>query len=218
MIVPAMFTNNVPEWVSYASWPDALKEEYVYDPEAAMQLLDEAGYPAGPDGIRFSMRVQIGNTADSTLYTLIQSYLAAVGVDMQLETATDQMEIFANRTDRESTLLVTGQAGEIKEVSMASVFLVPGGPLYGFMDEESEASAEFVELFNAMSEATYIDEQAEIAQQLDTLFAEQHWQLIIAPFRSTSEFWSERVHGYTSEMMTSGHMRNFMIPRLWVVD
>ena len=43
-------------WVGYVTpydeWPENLKEEYAYNPERAEQLLDEAGYRRGADGIR----------------------------------------------------------------------------------------------------------------------------------------------------------------------
>ena len=41
-------------FVPYEEWPDDLKWQYEYDAEEAERLLDEAGYPRGGDGTRFS--------------------------------------------------------------------------------------------------------------------------------------------------------------------
>ena len=43
--------------VHYDQWPDEIKAGYRYDPEASEKLLDEAGYPRGADGIRFSTKM-----------------------------------------------------------------------------------------------------------------------------------------------------------------
>ena len=39
----------------FEEWPEEVKQYWRYDPEGAEKLLDEAGYPRGPDGIRFSL-------------------------------------------------------------------------------------------------------------------------------------------------------------------
>ena len=41
-------------FMPYEEWPDEVKQYYRYDPEAAEKLLDEAGFPRGADGTRFS--------------------------------------------------------------------------------------------------------------------------------------------------------------------
>ena len=40
-------------YIPFEEWPEEVKQYYRYDPEGAEKLLDEAGYPRGPDGIRF---------------------------------------------------------------------------------------------------------------------------------------------------------------------
>jgi peptide/nickel transport system substrate-binding protein len=63
-------------------------EPYTYDPELAEQLLDEAGYPRGDDGVRFELTLQAGqgrylNDADVVL--AICDYLSAIGVQTTCE-------------------------------------------------------------------------------------------------------------------------------------
>ena len=49
-----MFGNATgPYFLPFDEWPKELQDQYRYDPEKAEQLLDEAGYPHGADGVRF---------------------------------------------------------------------------------------------------------------------------------------------------------------------
>ncbi|MDQ3514943.1 MAG: ABC transporter substrate-binding protein [Chloroflexota bacterium] len=68
---------------------------YAYDPDRAGQLLDEAGWVMGDDGVRekdgapceFVCTVITGDQARRPEAEVVQSYLAEVGVDMQIEEA-----------------------------------------------------------------------------------------------------------------------------------
>jgi peptide/nickel transport system substrate-binding protein len=63
---------------------------YPYDPVAAGKLLDEAGYPAGSNGIRMHLTFispsagRLGVAGVLVMMQLIQHALRAVGIDMQL--------------------------------------------------------------------------------------------------------------------------------------
>ena len=69
--------------------------QYPYDPDRAGQLLDEAGWVMGDDGVRekdgapceFVCTVITGDQARRPEAEVVQSYLAEVGVDMQIEEA-----------------------------------------------------------------------------------------------------------------------------------
>lgn len=73
-----------------------------YDPALAERLLDEAGYPRGPDGTRFKLRLMI----DSVSYPwylkeseLIRDFLAEVGIVVEivaLDTAAWHERVFKN--------------------------------------------------------------------------------------------------------------------------
>ncbi len=57
-----------------------------YDPELANQLLDEAGYPKGSDGIRFPLRLTYISTfpQDVTDAEIIDQQMKDVGIDIEL--------------------------------------------------------------------------------------------------------------------------------------
>lgn len=63
--------------------------KYEYDPEKANRLLDEAGYPRGPDGIRFTLRLYhvAGDVPRERASEIIKSQLAEVGIEVEIITA-----------------------------------------------------------------------------------------------------------------------------------
>ena len=61
----------------YEEWPQELKDEYAYNPAAAKQLLADAGYPQG-----FKTNVLATADADMELLKIVQSYFAAIGIEM----------------------------------------------------------------------------------------------------------------------------------------
>ena len=73
-------------FVPYAEWPDQLQADYGYDPERAEKLLDEAGYPRGSDGVRFTTPLHTFEHAATDLeYTQAAvSYWEQIGVDVEI--------------------------------------------------------------------------------------------------------------------------------------
>lgn len=77
--------------LSWAYNPEAINEQYAFNPERARELLDEAGWLAGPDGVRakdgqrlsFSMLADAGDPVASAYVTSMQEFWNQVGVEMQ---------------------------------------------------------------------------------------------------------------------------------------
>lgn len=91
--VNAVHPGETPTWnVLPADSPGFitdLEDEYSYDPEAAKDLLAEAGYP---DGFSFEMGVSPDSQRD---LEALQSYWAAVGIDVTFKNIASTEEAFA---------------------------------------------------------------------------------------------------------------------------
>jgi peptide/nickel transport system substrate-binding protein len=76
---------------AFPEYDPALEEMYSYDPERAMQLLDEAGWKMGPDGVRvkdgerLAVTIVENKSWNDWVYVL-QANLQAVGFDAQVLT------------------------------------------------------------------------------------------------------------------------------------
>ena len=68
----------------FEEWPEEVRKGYMYDPEGAEKLLDEAGYPRGADGIRIKATEHHFEHADFDYAQLAASYWKAIGVDVEI--------------------------------------------------------------------------------------------------------------------------------------
>ena len=73
--------------LSPESWAyDGNVTTYSYDPEKARQLLDQAGYPAGKDGMR-GLRFEFKTTAEGArIGEIFQAMLQRVGIELTIRT------------------------------------------------------------------------------------------------------------------------------------
>ena len=82
-----------PQWGSYNSfdtWPEEIKQYWVYDPEGAERLLDEAGYPRGTDGVRFRTSMwQNAKRSNVGYHELQVGYWKEIGVEVELHLLED---------------------------------------------------------------------------------------------------------------------------------
>ncbi|MEX2426295.1 MAG: ABC transporter substrate-binding protein, partial [Thermomicrobiaceae bacterium] len=87
----AVGTMPVPSW---AYNPDAIERNYDYDPERARELLDEAGWVEGDDGIRerdgerfaFEIYTNAGNEVREQYVTVMQEQWREIGVECTPQT------------------------------------------------------------------------------------------------------------------------------------
>ena len=71
-------------FVPFEEWPEEVKQYYIYDPEGAEALLDEAGYPRGADGIRFKTTFEVWDFDDLGGFELFAAYWREIGVDVEV--------------------------------------------------------------------------------------------------------------------------------------
>ena len=72
----------------FEEWDEEVKQWFRYDPEAAEQLLDEAGYERGADGIRFKTTLNYGAWATLDFAEIAAAYWAEIGVEVEIDALT----------------------------------------------------------------------------------------------------------------------------------
>lgn len=137
---------------------------YAFDTARAEELLDEAGYPRGDDGTRFSLRLRpapwFAQTRDTGDY--VRQALSAVGIDVEIVTADPGGHIAAVYTDHDFDLAI-GSPVWRNDPAISTTILYQGGLPAGvpFANQYGYDSADM----NALIEAgrTTIDPEERIA-------------------------------------------------------
>ena len=80
IIGDVIFPGHVDVYTPPEEYPEHIKNIYTYNPEGAKQLLAEAGYPSG-----FKTTVDAWAGRDPGLCEIFQSYLAGVGIDVEIK-------------------------------------------------------------------------------------------------------------------------------------
>ena len=70
--------------VPFDEWPEEVQATYRYNPEEAMRLLDEAGYPAGADGFRLRVAYDHRDVIDLGFAEIVSGYWKEIGIEVEI--------------------------------------------------------------------------------------------------------------------------------------
>ena len=139
-----------------------LDEEYAYDPEAAAELLAEAGYP---DGFTFDFTISQGSQRD---LEAIQPYWAEIGVTVNLKNAASTEELF--------TVVQTQPLGGPIPFQWTNPLGNVFGALFGFANFHGAENAEIQAAAGAYGAAGDDEEaQATALQDLNRAIVDSGW-------------------------------------------
>lgn len=204
--LPTLFAEDT-GYSSRDEWDDALVSSFDYDPELAKSMLAEAGYA---DGFSFDFTyVDSGNATD--LYLLIQQYLAAVGVTMNIQAANDHASYISSITAEDGTLCGVASCAT-NSIAMIPFCYHSGGVEY-LMGGEDKLDA----LVDALSDATTMEEYVSDAKAIDKYIAEQHLTLVVGPTETMDYFVNSKVGGYHGENMYASWNCGTILARIWSI-
>ena len=197
--------------VPFEEWPEETQQYYRYDPEEAERLFDEAGYPRGEDGIRFSTIYSHYEFFDLGYYQIAMDYLRQIGIDVEIEEIT--------RAQNSEWGMNHGYPG-LRSTTWAVEYPSGVAPINSYWSQagwrpQNVSDSVFDELYENALAATTVEEQQEWARKANLRIAEQLWTIRgpIAPLFGATQPW---IKGYNGEGDIGSMQRSTVLMYLWV--
>jgi peptide/nickel transport system substrate-binding protein len=182
----------------YSQWPQALKDEYAYNPTAAKQLLAAAGYPNG-----FKTDIVADNSGDMDILQICKSYFTAVGIDMDIRGMDPTSWVnFVQIGHKNDALSMRSSAGQLSngyeylrqlnrfQTGYSVNWVMVSDPVYDAFYPKALA-------------ATNIDDIKQVLKDANEYVAVQHFciSLLVAPLYSLYQPW---LKGYAAPLTGVG--------------
>ena len=196
-----------------SEWPEEIAQYYRYDPERAEQLLDEAGYPRGEDGIRFRTHYDVWEGRPLPFFDLQIAYWRDIGVEVELRVHDGatlvpliQSRAYEGMSGRESGFFTGDPLGTLRALTYTdATWNAPGvdDPMLNALLDEAAAT-------------TDPGEHIRLVKEADLYITANHWYM-----------WSHRVPqifvfqpwivGHSGELQIGSMERGpVMMARLWI--
>jgi peptide/nickel transport system substrate-binding protein len=155
----------------YDQWPQALKDQFAYNPTAATQLLAAAGYPSG-----FTTDIVVDTAYDMNLLQIIKAEFAAININLNI-TALDLPSWNAfvqtnHKNDALATRSTSGIMGNTYEPMIAVNKFLTGN--YG-ADWAMVSDPGYDALYAQAMAATSTDSAKQIMKNVNEYVAQQHY-------------------------------------------
>ncbi len=192
----------------FEEWPEEVKQYYTYDPERAGRLLDEAGYPRGADGIRFSTTLEVWEWMDLNFFELAAQQFREIGVEVTVPTPFD-ISPRVREHEYEGMISYPSAFDANPLVLLQFVSTSEWNPT-GLQDPEMDR------LWAATQEAISLDEFKRRVREAEQYATAQHWILWggRVPHFQAHQPWVQGYNGETN--LGLGMERTAMFARLWI--
>ena len=190
-----------------------------YDPALAGQLLDEAGYPLGPDGVRVGSDGQPltlrffgrsdGDADSAKILEYVQAYFADVGVTLESSLVSTDV-IITKYGEGKYDLYEWGWGVEPDPNYMLSAFTCANrsyedeGAIYSTLSDSFYCNEEYDALWEEQSTETDSVRRAEIVRQMQQMLIDDMPYLVLYYPDQLSAYRSDRFTGFIPQPRENG--------------
>jgi peptide/nickel transport system substrate-binding protein len=197
----------------FEKWPKDLQEEYTYNPAKAKQLLAEAGYPHG-----FKTNIVADIAADLELIKIAKSYLAQVGIDMEIRPMESAALVAFVQTEQKHDQLAARSGGSLgtghEPLRQLTRFCTnsSGTPQLRVSDPVMDS------FYPRAIKATTEDEVKKILIEANEYVARQHFAIsLMNPVKySLAQPWLKGYSGQFGSTDRSPQSLSFYASRFWI--
>ena len=191
-----------------------------YDPALANQILDDAGYAMGPDGVRvgpdgkpMSYRLFVRSDSDSSVKSgeYFKSYLAAIGIDAQIKPV-DENALFEIIGRGEFDMFEWGWVVEPDPDYQLSTFTCDkrsyedGGEVYADLSDSFFCDPEYDALYAAQAEETDQAARAELVKRMQQIIYDAVPYVVTYYYDNLEAYRSDRFTGFVGQPEGSGSL------------
>ena len=191
-----------------------------YDPALANQILDDAGYPMGPDGIRvgpdgkpmkYRLFVRTDSFSSVTAGEYFKSYLAAVGIQAAIKPV-DENALFEIIGRGDFDMFEWGWVVEPDPDYQLSTFTCgkrpykDGGEIYADLSDSFYCNPKFDALYEAQSGETDLAKRAEIVKQMQQMLYDDVPYVVTWYYDNLEAYRSDRFTGFVGQPEGSGSL------------
>jgi peptide/nickel transport system substrate-binding protein len=191
-----------------------------YDPALANQILDDAGYAMGPDGVRvgpdgvpMKYRLFVRTDSDSSVKSgeYFKSYLAAIGIEAEVKPV-DENALFEIIGRGEFDLFEWGWVVEPDPDYQLSTFTCAkrsyedGGEIYADLSDSFYCDEEYDQLYAAQSEETDQTARADIVKQMQQILYDAVPYVVTYYYDNLEAYRSDRFTGFVGQPEGSGSL------------
>ena len=204
----------------FEQWPEELQYYFTYNPKAAEEILDEAGYPRGDDGIRFKTKYWNDPTKNNgqprDLEIAAAHYFSQIGVEVEFDQQPDKTAHNAMKRGLDGSANLDGMASQPWGYNAPPMLILfhhaHSKGAYNYMRLRD---AKYDGLVDSASDATTADEQERLGNEANMRLAELHpvlWYLKV-PSYAVAQPW---LRGYNGEYTLSAmRTKGSFYARLW---
>ena len=191
-----------------------------YDPALANQILDDAGYAVGPDGVRVGpdgqpmiYRLFVRSDSDSSVKSgeYFKSYLAAIGIQADIKPV-DENALFEIIGRGEFDMFEWGWVVEPDPDYQLSTFTCgkrsyeDGGEVYADLSDSFFCDPEYDALYAAQAEETDQAARAEIVKQMQQIIYDAVPYVVTYYYDNLEAYRSDRFTGFVGQPEGSGSL------------